>query len=176
MKVGDLVEWQERRWLAVVQDRQARLTTLLGEDGTRVGVPSRLDQGVNRVCRVIDNPSENWPTILHKTKRRLGKLLAVQRSERLGAAVNNLRPFYDWILSDPEREGGGPIFFSPALGLNSGEVLLALFEKGTDKIVIPVSFGTTRERASRANEAAKEPLTIYDRLLDDDHFGNDDDL
>ncbi len=174
MQLGDLLEWEGRRWLAIMLDRPTRTMTLLSESGTRIGVAMNLEQRRASGCVVVANPAKEWPCILHKQKKRLGKLVAIQRALRLGASVNNLRAFYDWMLTDPDREGGGPIFFNPALGLDVGETLLALFERGTNKIVVPTSFSTLEARAAKAASKPKELPTVYDRLMDDeDDFGGD---
>jgi hypothetical protein len=80
MQIGDLLVWQDKRWLALVQDRVAKLTTLLSEDGTRVGAPTLLDRRRDKPCAILCNPARDWPCIMHKAKKRYGKLLAVQRT------------------------------------------------------------------------------------------------
>lgn len=172
MQVGDLLEWKGKRWLAVLSDRQTRMMTLLSEDGTRITVHVKLDKS-NHGCVRICNPSKDWPVIMHKQRVRLGKLVSVQRSPSLGADLYTLRPFEEWIAGDPEQLGGGPIFFSPDLDLHIGEVLVARFEKGTSKIVVPTSFSTLGDRVAKANAKPTELKTAYDRLLDDSHFDDD---
>lgn len=172
MQLGDLVSWERQHWMAVMLDRATRTMTLLSESGTRIGVAANLDRSNRSGCVVIANPAKEWPCILHGQKRRLGRLVAIQRAQRLGAAVNNLRAFHDYVLTEPDREGGGPMFFNPALGMEVGETLLALFERGTSKIVVPTSFSTLEARAAKAMAKPKELPTVYDRLMDDeDDFG-----
>lgn len=164
MQLGDLLSWRDETWLAVAVDQQRRLISLRNVQGTIVGVPLNLERTRARECKVIGNPARDWPCIIRKPiSRGAGKLIEVVR------CGNHLEPLQDWVLDDMDRLGGGTIFFNPAVGLTTGETLITRFESGrSTRIVIPANFSTTAERVAKMAAEAREPRTVYDRLLADD--------
>lgn len=130
-----------------------------------------LDVKAPDTCRVLGNPLTDWPFVVAKPKRSLGRLVSVSRTTRAQEVL--LQPLIDWVVQDT-RQIGGTIFLSPALRLRVGEVLVAAYEKGRMNIDIPRNFGTTQERVARATPPPDlGPRTSYDRLLESDFDDED---
>jgi hypothetical protein len=167
MKLGDIVNYEGRFWLAASYDpKRTRTAVLLGQDGTSREVPH------DTAVEVVGNPSEDWPFVAAPVKPRAGAVRSLSWPGRDLA----LTMYRDWMPSEPARAGGS-IFLNPALRLQIGDYLLAEHHSGfKSRLIIPANFGTVRQRQARAAAKGKvEPeRTAYTRLLDDDHFGDDD--
>jgi len=175
LKVGDLVIWSGARWLVKSIERQTKSAVLSPPDNHPTQRPEvvamNLDVTSPKACVVVGNPLTDWPFVVAKPKRTLGRLVSVLRPTRDREVL--LQPLIDWVIQDT-RQIGGSIFLNPALRLRIGEVLVAVYEKGRMNIDIHRNFGTTRERVARATPPPDlGPRTSYDRLLESDFDDED---
>lgn len=169
MKVGDIVLYQERRWKVESHSTSFRTCQLSQFAGEKTEVPDDLDANAE-LLKVLYNPADSWPFVAGPVHVRAGPLVSVSR----GAA--SLAPLVDWVPSDFLRPGGS-IFFNPALRLRHGEILVGVHKDNTrSRISVTKSFGTVQRRKQRASNPpkVKGPRSTFDRLMDDDIFGEDD--
>lgn len=172
MKVGDLISHDNAFWVVTRYDpKRTRTATLLKADGFAMEIPH--DEPVE----VIANPSQDWPFVAAPLKPKWGPVIHLSRPNRpsLGGDIVDLQLHRDWLPSEPARAGGS-IFLNPDLRLQVGDYLLARHASGhASSVVIPANFGTVRQKQDRAAAKPKVERTAYTRLLDDDHFRDDDD-
>lgn len=174
MRTGDLIVWNGQRWTVRAVDRRSRLATILSDDLKIDWVPFDLDKKEPRSCQVICNPPEDWPFIALSTKGKRGRLVLINRSGVVGQQETPIAQWHDWVASDPMRLGGGPVFFNPALRLIPSETLIAIFETGLPaRILVPLGFGTVKQRKDHVAAKPTEQKTAFDKLLDDDPYGED---
>ena len=171
MNQGDLIDWNGERWLVQKTERATKSSILINIRGVREVIPQTLDETAPDTCKVIGNPTTEWPFVILQMTNRHGRMGDVFLPE--GETRRCLIPFYDWIRIDPLQIGGA-LFLNPALGIGNGHILLIKCQRGELNIRIPKSFGSTNQRMERAAaEAMAAPRTVYDRLLGDD-FDEDD--
>lgn len=175
MKRGDLVVFQDQRWIvSQYSPRRTRTATLLNADGRQVEIPH--DHDLTSEVQVLANPSEQWSFLI--LPERPG-----YRVQHINHKGRILTPFLDWMLSDPQHPGGS-IFLAPSLNLRYGDMLLVHYTgikrrvSTVQRVDIPRDFGTVQQRVQRA-EAAKPKLeekrNAFSRLLADSQIGDDDD-
>lgn len=160
MKLGDLVEFEGQAWIVRrVDDRSTLRASLLAANGQVRDVAHDLD--LTGGCKVVANPATEWHCLTVKDNPKGIFLVGLTR----GGAV--LRPYVDWLLSDPAR-AGGTIFVNPAAGVKPADVLLVHWKKGAiTPLKVPVHFGTVGQRIARVERRKPAETTVYDRLLDD---------
>lgn len=173
MKIGDLITRDGDYWLVVRYDpKRTRTSSILRADGVMQEIPH--DEAVP----VVANPSLDWPFVAAPLKPKWGPVIHLSRPNRPVGASDfvELRLYRDWLPSEPARAGGS-IFLNPELRLQVGDYLLARHREGhASSVVIPANFGTVRQKQDRvAATKPKAERTAYTRLLDDDHFGDDED-
>lgn len=167
MKRGDLVLYENQHYIVSYLDaHRLHVARLLGVKGT-VEVPHDLDKDPEKL-RVLCNPPEDWPFITAPEKPRWGPivdLFVVSQQSR-----TPIKPFQDWIVTEPLRCGGS-IFLRPDL-LRLGDMVQVSYSKGMVNVTVPPSFGTIAMRKARAEKKPKQEATPFDRLLsDDEDFG-----
>lgn len=172
MQAGDLVRFEEGLWLVLRTDANTRLALMISQSGTRAEVPDDLDareEGADDRASVVANPAKQWPMIAFPTKRGTGPLMSIAIPNQIRA--RELKPWEEWIPSDPTREGG-VLHFHPDLGLRHGQMLIGTFRNGTKtRIVIPKNFGTVAQRQVPVTQkfTAVEESTRFNRdLFEDD--------
>lgn len=163
MRVGDLVEWQNQRWLVRSTDREMRMARMVDVRDTVVDIPDDLPVSE---CHVLDHPSETWPFITLAARPKMGRLDHLERPSLRGDP-GILQAFYDWVVSD-SLQVGGAVFLNPAIGLRIGDVLVAVYEKGRARVSVTAEFGTARQRQANAAPKDIQKRSAYDRLLKGD--------
>jgi len=173
VKRGDLITVGGLCWLVARQDGTEVL--IVSPDGNQQTVPARLDIESPSVCKVIANPTTDWPFIVVKPNIKKGLIVAVYRPLIRNIDAVPLKPFEEYIVGEPLRSGGA-IYLNPALNLRPHETLLVAFQKGqTEKVVLPPTFGTINQKVKKAAaKAAPKVETVYDRLLNDPSWDDDD--
>ena len=99
--IGDLAQYDKRRWRVKSYDRQVRVCQLVSWEGETVEVADNAE-GFELIAR----PQVQWPFVAAPHKRVGGPLLRVTRNGR------ELTPLVDWVPSS-FGSAGGSIFFSP---------------------------------------------------------------
>jgi len=107
------------------------------------------------------NPPEEWPFLTVPIGR--GSIQGVRQG------LENLTRFMQWVTPDIDSRGG-PLYVHPDLALRYGDALIITYRPGSPgvRVAIPRSFGTMAERAQRAEEVPRAPLTAFDHILEDD--------
>jgi len=173
MELGDLVQYQDKRWLVTSYDRVARLMTLYSLDGSKIELPREFDRTHTAELGVVANPPKQWPMLTAPFKSGAGPFVRLvvpgppgRDSERV------LEPWVDWVPSDFAREGGS-FFVRPEVRLLPGMLLLATHRSGSlIRIVVPKTFGTVAHRVAvskaRAPAARPSEQNRFTRLFNDD--------
>ena len=166
ISVGDLVHYKDQRWKALKWDRGVRAILLENWAGTRIEIPDDFDS--EEACERLCNPSKDWPFATSNRKTlKAGRITEIALMRR-GRQV--LMPYVDWVPVD-RSSVGGPIHFNPELHLRYGEVLSVVFQdESRSRLKISRSFGTAQTRLAKVVEKAKQPQTVYERLLADDDY------
>ena len=165
MKIGDIVLYKNEHWMVRRCDpRRTKTATLVATTGRTMVVPYETD-----AVLVLSNPSLEWPFVTIKERPNFGPLQSIVRlvGSVLAPVEQALTMYLDWVPSDPIR-CGGPVFFSPKLGLRPGDMLLAICAKGRMRIIIPGNFQTVAKRVEQATPKPKQEMTAYDHLLGED--------
>lgn len=159
--LGDLVEYDQSRWVVAYRNNLAKTVTLSqGERSTDFEVACD-----DPALTYIDTP-KNWPFITGKTRPGYGHLVSIERSGEV------LRPLIDWVPSNFKRPGG-PVFFNPSIRLRVGEVLVAIHANGTRvRMSVTSNFKTVADKTRKAAEV-KKPPTVYDHLVSDSDIFDD---
>lgn len=161
MKIGDLVEYEGKRWKVTKHHRSTRMCTLVAWDRSTQEVPDDRDE------LVLCHPPTDWPFVPLTVRPNCGPLVRVARQGE------DLEPFVDWMPSALVRSGGS-IFFNPDLALRPSEVLVAVLQDGhTLRVNVTRAFGTVQRRRVRANPKPLRRRSAFERILDDDLFGDD---
>jgi hypothetical protein len=164
MRMGDLIEWSGKRWLVRKLERETKTAIIVDADRVSDVIPNDLEKAKPEECKVICNPSDQWPYVAVAQKPKSGALRVIARPDMTSTTATVLRLFYDWVMADTSQPGGA-IFFNPDLGLRHGDVLLATYQKGALRITIPREFLSTQERIARATSPREVPRrSFYDRL------------
>jgi len=173
VRTGDIIVRHGLRWTVRAVDRRSRLATILNEDLKFDWIPIDLDKKQPDGCQVICNPPDEWPFIAIATKGKRGRLVLINRVP-MGLQEQPIAQWHDWVAADPMRVGGGPVFFNPELRLTPSETLIAIFDKGLPaRVTVPLGFGTVQQRKDRLTAKPTEQKTAFDKLLDDDPYGED---
>ena len=168
MRLWDLVEHDGQVWV-VYRFIDTKVGFLQNPFGQKIEVPFDADQ--QGLVKVVANPPAEWPFLMVRDNPKGSAIIRVTRFS--GTVGKELRPYYDWSLSDPSRAGGA-LFLSPNLRIKPAETLLVGWKVGPDTLVkVPLNFNTVANRVARQVGRETEPTTVYDRLLMD-HFGEDD--
>lgn len=163
MRIGDLIEWEKKRWIVRALERSTRTVIISDSDARSEVIPDDLDKRKPEECALIANPADDWPLVAVVMKPKFGRLLKLVHPV-MGREPRQLVPFEDWVVADAAQTGGA-IFFNPILGLRLGDILVATYERGTSRVTIPREFLSTREKITRANTPAEPPkVSVYDRL------------
>lgn len=156
--IGDLVQYDNRRWRVKGYDRQVRVCQLASWDGEFIEVADNA-----KGFEVVARPQAQWPFTTAPHKRLGGAITKVTRDGR------ELEPLVEWVPSSFGRSGGS-IFFNPALRLRQGDVLVAHYEDDSlGRINITRGFGTIKHRRARAKKPAT-PQTVGERIRSGDDF------
>ena len=165
MDIGDIVSYENARWVVLSRDRGYRTCALSAWDGRRIDVSDTLDTGASPVLVVVHRPG-TWPFVAVPMRPKSGRIVEVYREGLL------LEPFEDWVPSGMFSVGG-PLFFNPTLRLRPGESLVLVHEKGSrSRVILTRSFGTAIHKKKRAAGPWRphRPKTAYDRLMGKDPF------
>lgn len=155
MEVGDLFESEGVRWLVL---RVVRNTAWVRSSAT-----SNLPIPANSEVEILCNPQKEW---VHVPVKRTGPATITEVTKPFllhgGGGVQNLAAFHDWI------DAGAGIYVAPHVGLLRGDVLNVTLSNGRHLKVTIKSLDTLGRKMSRANARPAEPLTAFERLLEDD--------
>lgn len=167
MKVGDLVVLPSGV-VGIVRklDTQVRTAFVQTDATARMEeVADDLDETEAPKCRVICNPSISWPFLRVPDRPRLGHFVRPMLPRTSG--VRELKLFHEWVATGVGSTVS--IFLDPVLGVKYGDMLLAVYEKGTGRIMVPPTFGTVASKMARTQvKEERKPVTAYDRLMEDD--------
>ena len=178
MQVGDIIELPvsepDNRFRVLQHERMTRTYKVIRWGSNELSeITDDLDATDDR-CKVLCNPANEWPFVATKVRStRIGPVVSVLRSSENRLLI----PMDDWAPTD-QLKAGGALFFNPALRLRQGEVLVATHQGGLKtRISITQAFGSVKLRRKRAEIARKppEPLTAFDRILQEDSFQDEDD-
>lgn len=172
MKIGDVVSFQDKRWF-VASTKPGRICVLRTWEGVETEVPEAFDQAKESGLRIIAEPSR-WPFLTVPMRIKEGPLIKMTMV-RQGRSLE-LEPLVEWAPSSTMRPGG-PVYFNPSLRLQRGEIVVAVHKSGKmARLMVNAAFASVRVRQHRAFLASQPPArrTVYDRLMADDEFGDDD--
>lgn len=174
MRLGDLIDWAGHRWIVRRIERATRTAIVHDGEQTSETIPDDLDKTKPEECQVVANPANDWPFVSLAQRPKFGRLLKVSRPSLQGT-VTDLAPYREWVVADPAQPGSA-IFFSPLLNLQTGDLLLATYERGSARVQIPREFLSTAEKMARAAAPPPEApkLSVYDRLRRNDYADDDD--
>lgn len=167
MEVGDLVNYEGKRWFVLSYDRTAKVVALLNRLEERIELPHDFDVTDPLSLQVVVNPSKSWQLLTAKVKSSSGPFVRMVIPALPGREEIVLDPWLDWIPSDPLRDGGS-FFVNPGRMLRPGVLLLATHRDGTvQRVVIPQTIGTVAKRkaAKAAASPPPKPNTRYTRVL-----------
>ena len=163
MESGDVIELEGKRLMLGRRNRELRVFQTFTSDGVRSEVADDYDKTNPEICKIVCNPSKDWPYVSPKQKNI--KILTLALPMRQGL---KLECMIDWIPGNPGREAG-TIYLNPALRLGFGDILLIYYEGGhVMRVTIPKAYGTIRQRADRLAEKPKEEKAACARILLDD--------
>lgn len=153
MIVGDVIELDGVLGVVRRLDRQVGLAIVQNGDLTTREVEDDLERFEPERCRVLHNPSQEWPFIKIPDNRRLGTFIGIDLAGRGPLAL-----FREWLPTEFGKTGC--VFMSPALKLGVGHVLIARFDKGATRVNVPrmlapVSAHMAKAEALRAGAAAR---------------------
>jgi hypothetical protein len=164
MQLGDLIEYQDSRYVVRRHHKSAKTFTVEAGDGRTITIPDSDD------VKILGNTLTDW-CILAATSTRVRKAPFWVVTE---APTNSIRGklltnMVDWVRS------GGSIFLSPSLDLTVGDTItiqgyLYPEEKmlvGSVALRIPASFSTLAEKVRKATVEPEEPETVYSRFMRD---------
>jgi hypothetical protein len=170
MKLGDLLLHDGQHWIVRKYDlKRTHMSELLAASGQVKEI--RFDADLKGEATVLSNPQTEWPFVVMQSRPSLGRLQYIARiiGPLATPTEEPLRLYVDWVASDPARMGG-PVFFSPMLGLQSGNLLVAVHEKGRSRIDITAQFKTVKQRIAHVAVKPKPEKNAYTHLLDDAEF------
>lgn len=175
MEIGDLVLYQDQRWMVVSFEREARLMTIVNLSGEKRELPREYDRTHKSQLQVIVNPSKDWPMLTAKVKSpKAGVFIQVVDPAPMGKPLRVLEPWVDWVPSDVGRCGGS-FFVNPELKLLPGTLLLATHKNGSVvRVMVPKTMGTVSQRKAQAQVKAsvkapkKTEPNRFSRLLEDE--------
>lgn len=176
MERGDILILDGVKLLVVrVDEEEAQTASLSDPGGTLFDVALRMDEQEPERCRILCNPTRDWPFVQIPQKRQ-GSVRTVLLP-RLDGEHITLRPFEDWVVGEPLRDGGA-LYLRPTLGLRFMDRLVVFFERGQTSLVVPKHFLAVGVKSSAAKfsrvDALLKHTTVYDHLLAPDP-GDDED-
>lgn len=161
MATGDLVQYKEKHWKVLSENRDVRTITLQNWDGDQLEVADN-DPDLGKLSPPGQWPFITAPSVSPKAKRPR-RLVRMVRGNPV-----DLVPFCEWSPTGLLRLGG-PIFLSPSLRLMPGEVLVLHYENGVaSRLAITRSFLSVEQRRRRATKKIQKPKTSWDILDEDD--------
>lgn len=167
MKAGDLVQLDGGRCLVLRLNAQTRMASLVTQDGRKIEIPDTLDVDSPDRMQILVHPPTEWAMIAAPTKRGTGPVVRVVVPPRPRSGIRELAPWIEWIAADPVREGG-PLYFSPTVGLGKGDTLIATFRSGyVARITVPMKYGTVADRKSKT-------VTTFEPQPERTRFNRDD--
>jgi hypothetical protein len=167
VEIGDLVNYEGQRWFVLSYDRVAKTVSLFNQLEQRVELPHDFELTNPIFLQVVVNPSKKWQLLTAKVRPNSGPFVRMVIPGLPGRAEIVLEPWFDWIPSDPLREGGS-FFVNPEKKLRPGVLLLATHRDGSVvRLVIPQTIGTVarRKAAKLAASPPPKPYTRYSRIL-----------
>lgn len=173
MKLGDLVTYQKARWLIIKYDPQVQAGTGLRDNRTQMEIPDDA-KGLKIEC----NPAEDWNLLSLPTRDGYIQNVFIPR---IGRENISLKPWEEWLQSDPTRKGGS-ILIHPDVKLSFGDRLTYSIVNGQKMshfaATIPRFWGTSAQRQKAAVMvsmnpasqlgAAPAPVTRFTNMLDDE--------
>lgn len=166
MQVGDLVLYQDHRWFVHRFDKMTRTVFMFDQTGKQSELPDMLDLTDPDKVKVVARPSKSWKVLTAPIKTGSGPFIKLAIPGQLGRKDQELRPWVDWIPSDPFRDGGS-VFVRPGVQIPLHTNVMLTHQNGsTIRVKLPRSFTTV---SKRIKEVSTVP-TKKDRfsMLDDD--------
>lgn len=172
MEIGDIVEYENARWLAVGAQRLVKTIVLERTDGRRVEVPDTLDKDDPKALRVVAQPKTKWALLTAPTRSGAGPFVKILLPPMVGQRKTmELELLIDWAPSDTGREGG-PFFVRPGTGILPGMILLAHHRSGAVvRVQVPKTFGTVSHKTAlkaAKTQPKKADRDRFNRILRDD--------
>jgi hypothetical protein len=166
IKVGDLIQWQSKRWLVYKVDPDTATAFVESQDNERQILGTEAD------CPVLCNPPNDWPGVTIPPRK--GRLLRIQRAALTGPV--SLSWLFDWAKMD-EFQMGGTLYLNPELYLEYGDrlILCQRNNAGTQlsfPVEIPRDFQPFSQKKKARDQIAMEKRATADLY---DHVRNDDD-
>jgi len=160
---GDLIEFANNRWIVGQRRREIRTHVIYNCTGMSVEMPDDADK--QGTCKVICNPSKDWPVIIIKSRPSTWGAVSTMVDTRAGRV---LLVMVDWVPANIGRVSGN-FFVNPSLGLRIGDTILIQYANGkTARATIPRTFATVPQKIAKAAEKPHEPRTVFDHLLAED--------
>lgn len=168
MKIGDIVQFDNRRWL-VLFNLPGKLCRLRTWDGAETDVPGSADTNPEMKL-TLEASSGDWPFLTAPLRAKDGPI--VRATLARNGILRDLEPLVDWAPSSGLRPGG-PVFLNPRLQLRVGEVIGAIHQSGR-QVRLSVAQGLASVKARQVRLAKeRQPVvrkSVYERLMDDDLF------
>lgn len=149
MRVGDVIEHDGILGVVRRFDRQARLAVVQHADANQVEIEDDLDRVSPERCRVLCNPSQDWPFIKIPDRPRLGVLRGIAH-----AGGRDLVLFQEWLPTEFGKTGS--VFLNPALRIGYGDLLIVKHERGSARLDVPRTFESARQHQDRVQSVARE--------------------
>lgn len=167
MQVGDLVLYQGQRWLVHRLDKMTRTVFLYNQVGATAELPDMHDRLEPDTIKVVAKPSLDWKVIPAPIKSGAGPFVKFTVPGPLGRKARELRPWLDWIPSDPFRDGGS-VFVRPGISLPSHTVVIFTHQNGVAARIKLPRILTTVAKTRAVPKVATVPENRFSRMLDDD--------
>lgn len=171
MDIGDLAQYQGKRWIVASHDRPSRTCTLFSQSGEEVELAREHDKTHPKELQVVASPGKQWPMLIAPVHPGAGPFERLTIPALPGRRDRVLEAWVDWVPSDPTREGGS-FFVRPEVRLLPGILLLATHRSGlVVRVVVPKTVGTVAQRKARAQAKVPpkpDPGRLGRILRDDD--------
>jgi hypothetical protein len=153
--VGDVFEQGGARWVVTNVIRNVATVRSLTVSGLTIPADSNVE--------VLCNPQKDWVFVPIKRTGPVG-IVSVSKPYLLhgGSGTQPLAHLHDWL------DAGAGIYVNPLVGLLRGDVLNVAMTNGRVIQARIKSLDTLTQKIERTRVVPQEPVTAFDRLLQDD--------
>jgi len=147
-----------------------RTVFLYDQTGATAELPDMHDRFEPDTVKVVASPNLQWKVIPAPIKSGAGPFVKFTVPGPLGRKAKELRPWLDWIPSDPFRDGGS-VFVRPGISLPSHTVVIFTHQNGVAaRVKLPRVLTTVSKIRNPPDTKLKAQETRFSKMLDDDDF------